>query len=106
MRRAGSLYGAVALAGVVGFAVAAEAETVHKRARHPASEGRQIVIHSTESFLTLGTYAPVGSFSGYALNTIAPGVAQFTPFVDETFVGVRGQDRIPSNLTVPNCCTP
>ena len=97
-------FGAVALA-VVGLVSAAQAQTVHRHARHPAAEGRQITVYARESYLTAGTQVPVGSTSGYALDTISS-TAPFMPFVDHTTVGVRGLERLPNNYTVPGCCTP
>ena len=100
-------YGAVALGILFGFAAAADAQTVHRRpVRHPAAEGHHIVVHAREAYLTAGPTAPIGSYNGYALDTVSPGFAPFMPFVDHTTVGVRGLERLPSNLTVPGCCTP
>lgn len=99
-------YGAVALGILIGFASAADAQTVHKRVRHAAADGHHIVVHARESYLTAGPTAPVGSYNGYALDTITPGFAPFMPFVDHTTVGLRGQDRLPNNFTVPGCCAP
>ncbi len=96
-------YGAVALGC---FVTTAEAQTVHWHARHPAADGRQIVVHARESYLTAGPGASVGSYNGYALDTISSGTAPFMPFVDHTTVGVRGLDRLPNNFTVPGCCAP
>ena len=107
MRHAVKLYGAVALGILLGAVSAADAQTVHRRhVRHPPAEGHQIIVHARESYLTAGPTAPVGSYSGYALDTVSPGFAPFNPGVDHTTVGVRGLDRLPSNLTVPGCCTP
>ena len=105
MPRSIKTYGAVALGCVIGLVSSADAETLHKRARHPAAGGRQIVVHARESYLTAGTSAPVGAYSGYALDTISS-TAPFMPFVDHTTVGVRGLERLPNNLTVPGCCEP
>ena len=101
------LYGAVALGILIGFVSAADAQTAHRRlVRHPAAEGRRIVVHARESYLTAGPLAPVGSYNGYALDTVTPGIAPHMPFIDHTFVGLRGQDRLPNNFTVPGCCEP
>jgi hypothetical protein len=105
MLRSVKTYGAVALGCLVGLVSTADAQTVHRHVRHPAAEGRQITVYGRESYLTAGTEVPVGTYSGYALDTISS-TAPFMPFVDHTTVGVRGLDRIPSNLTVPGCCTP
>ncbi len=71
----------------------------------PVAEGRQITVYGRESYLTAGPTAPVGTYNGYALDTIAS-TAPFMPFVDHTFVGVRGLDRIPNNYTVPGLLQP
>ena len=106
MPRFVTTYGAVALGTLVGFVATADAQTVHRHPRHPAAEGRQIVVHAGESYLTAGTNVPVGSRNGYVLSTFGGGPTTFTPFVDHTTVGVMGLDRIPNNFTVPNCCVP
>jgi hypothetical protein len=105
MPRPVKAYGAVALGILIGLASAADAQTVHRRVRHPAAEGHVIVVHPRESYLTAGPTAPVGTYNGYALDTISS-TAPFMPFVDNTTVGVRGLERIPNNLTVPGCCRP
>ncbi len=106
MRRSVKLYGVVALGALIGLVSTAEAQTAHGRHRHPAAEGREIVVHARESWLTAGTNAPVGSRNGYVLSTFGGGPTTFTPFVDNTTVGVQGLDRMPSNFTVPGCCVP
>ena len=63
------LLGAAAL-GIVLATSCADAQTVHHRAKHPAAAGRQIIVRQgVEPWLTLGTWAPVGSRQGYALDT-------------------------------------
>lgn len=100
-------FGAVALGCLIGFVATADAKTVHRHAhRHPGAEGRQIVVHGGESYLTAGTNVPVGSTNSYVLSTFGGGPTTFMPDIDHTFVGVRGLDRIPNNFTVPNCCEP
>jgi hypothetical protein len=96
---------AVALGILIGFVSMADAQTAHRRQRNPAAEGHQIVVHARESYLTAGTAAPVGSYSGYAFDTIAS-TAPYMPFIDHTTLGLHGQNRIPTNFTVPNCCAP
>jgi hypothetical protein len=99
------ILGAAALGVVLGLSAAADAQTVQRHARHPAAAGRQIVVHARESWLTAGPGAVVGQYNSYALDTFAPpGV--FMPHVDNTFVGVRGLERLPNNFTVPGCCLP
>jgi len=98
------IFGASALALLVGLAASADAQTV-RRHHAAAGEGRQIVVHARESYLTAGPGAPVGSLNSYALSTISS-TAPFTPGIDHTFVGLRGQERMPTNLTVPGCCRP
>ncbi len=101
-------FGAVALGCLIGFVATADAETVHHRAHHhrPVAEGRQIVVHGGESYLTAGPVVPVGSYNGYVYSTFGGGPTTFMPDVDHTFVGVRGLDRMPNNFTVPGCCAP
>jgi hypothetical protein len=108
MPRATQMFGAGALGIVLACASAADAQTAtgHRHhVAHPAAEGHQIVVHARESYLTAGTWAPVGTYNSYALDTISS-TAPFMPFVDHTTVGVRGLDRLPNNLTVPGCCWP
>ena len=67
-----SLIGAAALAIVLATSCA-EAQTVHHRAHHPAAAGRQIIVRQgVEPWLTIGTWAPVGSRKGYVLDTLTP----------------------------------
>jgi len=85
----------------------ADAQTAHRPARHPAAQGRQIIVHPRESWLTAGTGASFGEFNNYALSTfIGGGGTTFNPNIDNTTVGVRGLDRVPNNFTVPGCCVP
>ena len=97
------LLGAVAVG--VALASSAGAQTVHHRARHPAPEGHQIVVHerAVEPWLTLGTWAPVGSFNGYVSDTFRPPQRDS---VERTFVGVRGTDRLPNPVTLPESNRP
>ena len=95
---------AAALGVALCLSCAANAQTVHRHVRHPAATGHVIVVHARESYLTAGPGASVGQYSGYALDTIGP--TPFMPSIDHTFVGVRGLDRLPNNLTVPGCCAP
>ena len=105
MKHTIGILGAAALAAVLGLASAAGAQPIHRRAPHPAAAGRQIVVHPRESFLTAGPGASVGEYNGYALDTFQP-VGQYMPNTDHTFVGLRGEDRLPNNYTVPGCCLP
>ena len=105
MKRSIRALGAAALGVILGLSVSADAQTVHRHARHPAAEGRQIIVHARESWLTAGPGAFPGEYNGYALDTFAPpGV--YEPNIDHTFVGQRGLDRLPNNFTVPGCCIP
>lgn len=97
---------AAALAATIIAPVVADAQTVHRRAHHPAAEGRDITVNARESWLTAGTYVPVGSQNGYVLSTFGGGGTTFVPNVDHTTVGVRGLERMPNNFTVPGCCVP
>jgi hypothetical protein len=98
-----SLLGAAAL-GLVFASSCAQAQTVHHRVHHSADAGRQITVRkAVEPWLTLGTWAPVGSRQGYALDTFRP--AQRT--ADQgTFVGVRGLDRLPNDISLPQANRP
>jgi hypothetical protein len=102
-----SLFGTVALGIVLASSSAAEAQTVHHRAHHPAATaeaGRQILVRrGVEPWLTLGTWAPVGSRQGYALDTLRP--PQRTSN-ETTFVGVRGLDRLPNDISLPQANRP
>ncbi len=101
-----TMFGAVALGILVGLGSSAEAQTLHRHhPRHPAGQGREIVVHARESYLTAGPTAPVGTYSGYARDTISS-TAPFNPGIDHTTLGLRGEDRLPNNLTVPGCCEP
>ncbi len=105
MMRSAKLMGAAALGLALGFSSAADAQALHRHQRHPAAEGRQIIVHPRESYLTAGTGASVGEYNAYALDTFSPpGI--YLPYVDHTTVGLRGQDRLPNNFTVPGCCAP
>jgi hypothetical protein len=99
-----SLLGAAAL-GVVLASSCAQAQTVHHRAHHPAA-GRQITVSKgVEPWLTMGTWAPVGSRQGYALDTFQPAQAQRTAN-QETIQGVRGIDRLPNDISLPEANRP
>jgi hypothetical protein len=97
-----SLFGTVAL-GIVLASSCAAAQTVHHPAKHPVA-GRQITVRKgVEPWLTLGTWAPVGSRQGYVLDTFRP--AQRT--ADQgTFLGVRGLDRLPNDVSLPQANRP
>jgi hypothetical protein len=100
-----SLLGAAAL-GIVLASSCAQAQTVHHRAHHPAAAGRQIIVREgVEPWLTLGTWAPVGSRQGYALDTFQQPQAQRTAN-QETFQGVRGIDRLPNDISLPEANRP
>jgi hypothetical protein len=100
-----SLLGAAAL-GIVLASSCAQAQTVHHRTHHPAAAGRQIIVREgVEPWLTLGTWAPVGSRQGYALDTFQPAQAQRTAN-QETFQGVRGIDRLPNEVSLPEANRP
>jgi len=84
----------------------ADAQTRHRHLRHVVvEEGRQITVHAPESYLTLGTGASFGDFNKYALDTVS-GVQGRMPEIDHTMQGLRGQNRLPNNFTVPGCCLP
>jgi hypothetical protein len=100
-----SLLGAAAL-GIVVATSCADAQTVHHRAKHPAAAGRQITVSKgVEPWLTLGTWAPVGSRQGYALDTFRPAQGQRTAN-QGTIQGVRGIDRLPNDGSLPEANRP
>lgn len=106
MRNAIQSLGAATLAVVLGLSFGADAQTAHRRhVRHAADAGRVIVVHPRESFLTAGPSAPVGTYNGYALDTLQiPG--RYMPDIDHTTLGLHGADRLPNNFTLPGCCAP
>jgi hypothetical protein len=83
----------------------AEAQTVHHRARHPAPAGRQIIVHErgVEPWLTLGTWAPVGSRNGYVNDTFRPPQRDA---VQNTFVDGRGLEYLPNQHSLPESNRP
>ena len=61
--------------GVILASSCVQAQTVHHRARHPAAPaGHDITVRErgVEPWLTLGTWAPVGSRNGYVQDTFRP----------------------------------
>ena len=58
-----------------------------------------------KSYLTAGPGAFVGQYNGYALDTLQP-PGTFIQAIDHTNAGLRGQNRLPNNFTVPGCCLP
>jgi hypothetical protein len=98
-----NLLGAAAL-GIVLVSSCAQAQTVHHRAHHPAAAGRQIIVREgVEPWLTLGTWAPVGSRSGYALDTLRPPQRYSN---EGTFIAPRGLDRLPNDVSLPEANRP
>jgi hypothetical protein len=98
-----SVVGAVAL-GIVLASSCAQAQTVHHRVHHPAASGRQIIVREgVEPWLTLGTWAPVGSRNGYALDTLRPPQRYSN---EGTFVAPRGLDRLPNDGSLPEANRP
>ena len=100
-----SLFGAVALGAVLASSCAAQAQPVHHRAHHhPAPPGRQITVRKgVEPWLTLGTWAPVGSRQGYALDTFRPPQRYSN---EGTFVAPRGLSRLPNDVSLPQANRP
>ncbi len=98
-----SLLGAAAL-GIVLASSCAQAQTVHHRAHHPAAAGRQIIVRQgVEPWLTMGTWAPVGSRNGYALDTLRPPQRYSN---EGTFIAPRGLDRLPNDISLPQANRP
>lgn len=91
--------------GIALAASCAQAQTVHHKARQPAAAGRQITVHErgVEPWLTLGTWAPAGSRNGYVSDTFRPPQRDA---VQNTFVGVRGIDRLPNEHSLPESNRP
>jgi len=91
--------------GVILASSCAQAQTVHHRARHPAPAGHDITVRErgVEPWLTMGTWAPVGSLNGYASDTFRPPQRDS---VERTFVGVRGTDRLPNPVSLPQSNRP
>ena len=100
-----SCLGAVAL-GIILASSCAQAQTVHHRVKHPAAAGRQITVQKgVEPWLTLGTWAPVGSRNAYVLDTLRQPQAQRTAN-QGSFSGVRGIDRLPNDISLPQANRP
>ena len=101
-----SLFGA-ALGVALAFSWAAQAQPVHHRLHHRAvahDTGRQITVRKgVEPWLTLGTWAPVGSRQGYVLDTFRQPDRNT---VQGTFVGMRGNDRLPNDVSLPQANRP
>jgi hypothetical protein len=97
---------ALGVALVVPSLADAQTQAPRRHAHHPAADGREIIVHPRESWLTAGTGSSFGEFHNYALSTFTGGAATFVPNVDNTAVGVRGLERVPNNFTVPGCCFP
>jgi hypothetical protein len=94
-------------AGAIGIALClswtANAENVRQRASYQGAAGRQITVRPRESYLTNGTGASVGSLNAYALDTLKPPQRNS---VQGTFVGMRGEDRLPNRFSVPGSDEP
>jgi hypothetical protein len=103
MARSAKVVGAGALGIALALSGATSAETVHHRARHPAAAGRQITVHAGEPFLTAGVGASVGSRNRYVLDTLRP---PYRSTVEGTFVGMRGDERLPNRFSVPGSNEP
>ena len=100
-----SLFGAVAL-GIVLASSSADAQTVRHHVLHPAADGRQITVRKgVEPWLTLGTWAPVGSRNSYALDTLRPPQRNV---IQGTFDAGRGwnSNRLPNDRTLPQSNRP
>jgi hypothetical protein len=105
MTRQLGLLGGVAL-GILLASPCAQAQTVRHHAKHPAPAGRQITVSKgVEPWLTLGTWAPVGSRQGYVLDTLSQPQSQRTAN-QETIQGVRGIDRLPNDVSLPQANRP
>ena len=94
---------AAAAFGIAFAASCAQAQTAHHRARHPAADGHQVTVHAREAWLTAGTGVSVGSRNGYVLDTLRPPLRNS---VQDTFVGVRGIERLPNQFSLPESNRP
>jgi hypothetical protein len=98
--------GAAAL-GIVLSASFAEAQTVHHRTQHPAAAaGRNITVRKgVEPWLTLGTWAPVGSRNGYVQDTFRPPQRDA---IQGTFAAGRpmNSNRLPTPVSLPESYRP
>ena len=103
MARSTLIVGTLTLAVTLGLSWAAQAETARSGPIRSAPVGRQIIVHPRESYLTAGTGASVGSLNKYALETFKP--LQRTT-IEHTFVGMRGDERLPNRFTVPGSDEP
>jgi hypothetical protein len=100
-----SLLGTFTLGIVLAWSCAAEAQTVHHRA-HPAATGRQITVRKgVEPWLTLGTWAPVGSLNGYVGDTFRPPQRNV---VQGTVAAGAGwnSNRLPNQYSLPESYRP
>ena len=100
-----SLFGAAAL-GIVLASSLADAQTVRHHARQAAADGRQITVRKgVEPWLTLGTWAPVGSLNSYAIDTLRPPQRNV---IQGTFDAGRGwnSNRLPNDRTLPQSNRP
>jgi len=96
-----------ATVGVILASSCAQAQTVHHRARHPAPAGHDITVHErgVEPWLTLGTWAPVGSRNGYVQDTFRPPQRDA---VQGTFAAGRpmNSNRLPTPESLPQSYRP
>ena len=103
MTRSANIVGVCAIGVAFCLSCAANAEPIHHRARHAADAGRQIVVHPRDSFLTAGTGASFGAHNAHVLNTLKP---PYRNTIQGTFVGLRGEDRLPNQYAVPGSNEP
>ena len=94
--------------GVILASSSAQAQTVHHRAQHPAAPaGHDITVHErgVEPWLTMGTWAPVGSRNGYVQDTFRPPLRDA---VQGTFVAGRPMNstRLPTPESLPQSYRP
>jgi hypothetical protein len=95
--------------GVILASSCAQAQTVHHRARHPAPApaGHDITVRErgVEPWLTLGTWAPVGSRNGSVQDTFRPPLRDA---VQGTFAAGRpmNSNRLPTPESLPQSYRP
>ena len=104
MARSTTIVRTVTLAVALSLSWAASAESVRSRASYSSTPaGRQIIVHPREPYLTAGTGATVGSQNRYVWETFRPA---YRNTIQGTFVGMRGDERLPNRFTVPGSDEP
>ena len=103
MARLANIVGTFTIAVALCLSWAAKAESARGRPIRPADAGRQITVHPRQPYLTAGTGATVGSLNRYVWDTFRPA---YRNTIQGTFVGMRGDERLPNRFTVPGSDEP